>query len=136
MEKLTFIHEYRKCLERKRYNTEKSCTEITQHFRFSFRMLHSRNWKIGFLFATGLHPWKIIVRVNGMTCLWVNTIILTENTHVIMQKYLRYSVNNFTHNTSLVVSQFLWRELRLINLKIDTIHHIYGTIIFSFMWWK
>ena len=36
------------------------------------------------------------------------------NKHVIIQKDVRYLVNKFTHNTSLVVSPFLWTELLLI----------------------
>ena len=38
------------------------------------------------------------------------------NAHVIMQIYFRYLVNKFTHNTSLVVIIFLFRELRLSTL--------------------
>ena len=95
---------------------EKSCTEIMQHFWFSFRILHSRNWKFGFLFVTYLHPWETILKVKGMTCLWVDSISLTENAHMIMHKYVRYLVNKFTHNTYLVVSTFIWRGMRLYNL--------------------
>ena len=29
-----------------------------QNFIFSFRILHSRNLKIGLTFVTCLHPWK------------------------------------------------------------------------------
>ena len=60
---------------------------------------------------------KINVQVNSMMCLWFNKISLTANAHVIMQKYISYLLNKFTHNTSLVVSLFLWRELCLITLK-------------------
>ena len=51
---------------------------------------------------------KIIVQVNYMKCLWVDTISLTGNSHVIMQKYVRYSVNKFTHDTYLGVGPFLY----------------------------
>ena len=59
---------------------------------------------------------KIIVQVNGMTCLWVNIISKNVNTHVIIQKDLRLWSNKLTIIISMVVSQFLWRVLRLINL--------------------
>ena len=59
---------------------------------------------------------KIIVQVNYMTCLVVDKISLTDNSHMIMHKDVSYLVNKFTHNTSMVVSLFLWRELRLITL--------------------
>ena len=58
----------------------------------------------------------VVFQVKNMTCLWVNTIILTENSHAIMQKDVRYLVNKFTHNTSLVVNMFLCRELRFSTL--------------------
>ena len=48
-----------------------------------------------------------------MTCLWVDIICLTENAHMIMQKYVSYLVKKFTRNTSLVVIPFLCSELRL-----------------------
>ena len=59
---------------------------------------------------------RILVQENDMTCLWVDTISLAENTHMIIQKDVRYLVKQFTHNTSLVVSPFLWSDLRLSTL--------------------
>ena len=59
---------------------------------------------------------KIIVHVNDMICLWVDTISLTKSFHMIIPKYVRYAVNMFNHNNSLVASPFLWRELHLIYL--------------------
>ena len=59
----------------KGYNTEQPCTEIMQNFGFLFRILHSRNWKIGFFnwhIFTSLK--NIIAQVNDMKCLWVDTI--------------------------------------------------------------
>ena len=58
----------------------------------------------------------VVLQVKNMTCLWGDTIILTENSHAIMQKDVRYSVKKFTHNTSLVVSTFLCREFRFSTL--------------------
>ena len=59
------------------------------HFGFLFRVLHSINWKFGFHLPHVYIPGKIIVQVNGMTCLWVKTIILTANTR---DYALRYQV--------------------------------------------
>ena len=59
---------------------------------------------------------KTIVQLNCMTCFWVDTIILTENSDTIMQKYVRYLVNKFTHNIYLVVSPFICRELKQTNI--------------------
>ena len=42
------MYEFIKCWEKKGYNMEKSCTEIMQYFGFSFRILHTSNWKIDF----------------------------------------------------------------------------------------
>ena len=114
---MSFIHKYRKFWERKSYNRKKFCTEIMQLFGSSFRILHSRYWKIGFLFFICLHTWKIFVQVKDMKCLWFDKVSLTENAHVITEKYVRYLLNNFTHNTSMVVSPFLWRYLCLSTLK-------------------
>ena len=63
----------------------------------------------------------IIVQVNDMACLWVDTISLTENVYVIMYKDIKYLVNKFTHNISLVLSTCLWRKWRLRKLKPSTI---------------
>ena len=41
---------------------------------------------------------------------------LTKSFHMIIPKYVRYAVNMFNHNNSLVASPFLWRELHLIYL--------------------
>ena len=71
--------------------------------------------KLDFNFPHFYILWKIIVQLNGMKC-WVDTIILNTNEHVIIQKYARYLFKKFTHNTSLVVSQFIWRELHLSTL--------------------
>ena len=75
----------------------------------SLRILHSSNRKIGFSFATCLNPWKnhYAGKRNDMFVIRNNN--LTENSHVIMQKDVRYLVNKLNHNTSLVVSSFLWR---------------------------
>ena len=59
---------------------------------------------------------KIIVQVNGITCLWVDKISFTANAHVIIEKYLRYLLNKFTQNNSLALIPFMWREFSLINL--------------------
>ena len=56
---------------------------------------------------------QIIVQVNNLTCLWVDTISVTENEHVNLQKYVNYLVSKFTQNTYLVVIQFSWRALHL-----------------------
>ena len=66
--------------------------------------------KIGFFFHMFISLGKIILQVNSITCLWVDTIILTENSHVIMQKDVSYLVKNFAHNNYLVVSPFLLRD--------------------------
>ena len=63
----------------------------------------------------------IIVQANGMKCVWVDTISLTKNSHMIMQRDVRYSVNKFTQNTYIYASTFLWRAL-----QIKTINHTYG----------
>ena len=59
---------------------------------------------------------KIIVQVNNMTCLWVDTLILTVDKGMIIQKYVRYLVSNFTNNNYLGISTFLWKEFYLSNL--------------------
>ena len=105
-----------KCWEMKGYNTESSCTGIIQHFGSSFGIIYYRNWNFWFSFATCLHPWKIISQVNNITCLWVDTLVMTANAHVILHKDARHLVKIFTHNIYLVVSPFLFRELRLRNL--------------------
>ena len=64
-------------------------------------------------FATCLHPWKTYCAVKWHDMFWVNTVILTENTHAIMQKDVRYLVRKFNHNTSLVVSPFILGKFRL-----------------------
>ena len=51
-----------------------------------------------------------------MICLWVETISLTENAHMITHKEPRYLLNKLTYNNYLVVSQFIWREFRLSTL--------------------
>ena len=48
-----------------------------------------------------------------MEFFWFDTIRLTANAQVIINKDIRYLVNKFTHNTSPVVSTFLWKESRL-----------------------
>ena len=60
---------------------------------------------------------EITVQVKIMTYLWVETTRLTANAHVIIQKYVRYLLNKFIHNNSLVVSPFIWSELRLSTFK-------------------
>ena len=69
-----------------------------------------------------------------MKCLWCDTVSLTENTHVIMQKYVRYLLNKFTHNNYLVVSTFLWKELRLSNLT-SSKHpaHLWNNLILIYL---
>ena len=59
-------------------------------------------------------PGKIIVQVNYMKYLLADKICLSENAHIIIQKYLKYLVNNLTHNIFLGLSPFLWRELHKI----------------------
>ena len=59
---------------------------------------------------------NIIAQGNTLTCLWVDTISLTSNLHVILQKYVRYLVNKYTHDISLVLGSFLLRKLRFITL--------------------
>ena len=56
--KMSFVHEYRNYQENEIYDTELSRTEILQNFGFSLKILHSRNWKSGFSFATCLNLWK------------------------------------------------------------------------------
>ena len=113
---MSFVNEFREWLERKSYNTENSCTEIMQYFGFYFRNYIPEIGKLAFRLSHVYILGKIIVQVNDTTCLQVYTISLTENEHVIIQKDIMYLVNKFTHNTSLVVSPFLRRDLRLINL--------------------
>ena len=109
------MHEYRKYWESKSYNTENSCTEIMQHFGFSFRILHSKNWSFWISFATYLHPWKTNTgKQHDMFVSWQNE--FDWNTHLIMQKYVRYLVKKSTHNNSLVFSSFLWRDFLLSTL--------------------
>ena len=79
---------------------------------------------------------KIISKVNCMICLWVNKIIMTKNTNVIMQNYSGFWLKKFTLNTYLVVSQFLCRLLCLSTLKTETINHICGKFLFLFIRWK
>ena len=90
----------------------KACSILD--FHSEYYILEIENW----IFVCHIFTYweKIIVQVNSMTCLRVDTISLTAYAHVIMQKYDRYLLNTFTNNTSLVVSTFLWRELRLITL--------------------
>ena len=54
---------------------------------------------------------KIIVQLNSICFCWVDTIRLTENEYMIIQKNVRYLMNKFTHIAYLVASPFLWREL-------------------------
>ena len=56
---------------------------------------------------------KTALRVNFVTCLWVDTISMNANAYMVLQKYFRFWVNNFTLNTSPVVSQFLFRAFLL-----------------------
>ena len=96
----------------------KTCTSwINLEILGKERLKHGniRNWKFWFSFNTVLHPWKKIVHVNVMTYLWVDTIRTTTNTHMIIKIYVRFWVEKFTLNSFLVVSQFLWRVLRLIS---------------------
>ena len=51
-----------------------------------------------------------------MICLWFNTKIMTANAHMIMHKGVSFLVNNFTHNSCIIVSTFLWRVFRLVPL--------------------
>ena len=104
-----FVHEYINFQVSKSYNTENPCTEIMQNFGFSFRILNSSDWKWIFICHVFKSLGKTIVQVNNMTCFWVKTLILIVNSHVIMQKDVRYSVNNFNNNNYLVVSKFIWR---------------------------
>ena len=108
MENMSFMHSSRKCQEWKVYNMESYFTEIAQYFGLSFIILHSRYWK-KWLFISHMFTSlkKIIVQVNNMACLWVDTIYLTANAHMVMQKYVRYLENKFAHNNSLVVSPFI-----------------------------
>ena len=77
---------------------------------------------------------RIIVQVNGMKCLWADTISLTVNVKSVMQKYFRYLVKEFTHNPFLVVIPFIWRSLRLITL-INWNHqpHLWQNFILIYM---
>ena len=60
---------------------------------------------------------KTNLQVNTIICLWINTISLTWNEHVVTQKDVRYLVKKFNNNNSQILSPFLWRELRLSTLK-------------------
>ena len=113
---MSFVGESRTCWKMKGYNAEKSCTEILQYFGILFIILHPRNWNIGCSLSPCFSLAKTVVQVNSMKYLWVEKISLTKNAHVIMQKYFRYWLRNFTLNNALVVSPFLWRLLQLSTL--------------------
>ena len=51
-----------------------SCTEIIQHSGFIFRLLRTRNLKVGFLFTTFLNSWKNSRegKLNDMFVIWQN----------------------------------------------------------------
>ena len=81
----------------------KSCSILDFHSEYYIPDIK----KLGFNLLHVYIPGKIILQVNAIACLWVKTISLTVNLHVIMNKYARYSANKFTHNNYLVVSKFL-----------------------------
>ena len=112
---MSFMYEYRKFRERKSY-TEKSCTETIQILDFHSEYFIQEIEKLDFHLPHAYILGKIIVQVKDTKYLWFDTISLTTNAHVIMQNYVRYLVNKFTHNTSLFVSPFLWRYLHLSTL--------------------
>ena len=115
---MDFLHESRKYQERKIYNTENSCTETMQNFRFFLQNILFQKFKTWiFIWHMFIFLVKIMVQVKHIKCLWVDTITLTANAHVIMHKEVRYLVKKFTHNTSPVVSPFKWRELHLSTFK-------------------
>ena len=104
----------------------KSCSIWDFHSEYNIPEIENFAFHLPHVYILG----KTGVQVNDMPCLWVDTISLTGKEHVIMDKYIRSLVNKLTHNTSLVVSPFIKRDLCLRNLEIETIHHTYGIISF------
>ena len=98
---------------------ENSCTEIMHHAVFWVFVPNITYHKLIisiFIFRMFTSLEEIIVQVSGMACLWVDTISVTSDLRLIMQKYFRNLVKKFTYNTSLVVIPFLLGVLRFITL--------------------
>ena len=77
---------------------------------------------------------KSIFQVKKNDIFWVDTMSLTKNTHLVIQKYVRYWVNNSTNNNYLVVSPFIWITLSLSNLlNLNHQPHLWHNFILIYM---
>ena len=133
---MSFMHEYRKFWERKCKKHEKVLYWNHADF-FSFRLLHSRNWKLAFYLS---HVY--ILGGNHCADKWHGVFVSQHNKfhwneYLIMQKDVRYWVSKFIYNNSLFISPFLWRALHLIT-SISWNHqpYLHVTFFISLILWK
>ena len=86
----------------------KYCSDLDFHSEYYIPAIIMLTFNLLHVYIIG----KIILQVNSMTCLCVNTIITTGYSHVITQKNVWQWVKKFNIIIYIFVSPCIWRGLR------------------------